>query len=302
MRGTVRTAVAVLIAAALLAPAGCRSAEEMPALEPVLAPPVIGEAGTLRVGVDLEYPPFAGVDDGREAGLDIDIAAGIAAHLGLVLETVQVEPSEATTALADGSVDMVMSVPLDEQSLLGATLAGTYVSNGPAYFVYSAEPSGTADTSGSDIATGGGEPSSPVEFLGFADLRGKRIGAQDASVAFWLVEYELGEGAVAAYPTLRAAIEALHAGEVDVVVCDAVVGAYIGRDYPGVVYAGPVAEPTPLGVAVSPDNGELESAVRDALNALAAEGVLGTILSTWANGLPAAEIGSSGSAEESATP
>ena len=274
--------VAVLLGMLLLAP-GCTRAAEEPALTPKITPPAIKTAGTLKAGVDLTYPPFAGKDAGQEVGLDIDVAAAIASELGLKLELVDVKPSEAATALAEGTADIVMSVPLSEQTVLGATLAGTYLTDGPGFFVKSAGASGSA---GAATGTSGDASATAVPALTVSALGRRSIGAQDGSPAFWSLEYDLGEGAVTSFPTLRDALSALDGGKVDVVAGDAVVAAYIARDFPGIAFAGPAGSITPLAVAVATENSDLETAVRDALDALAAGGVLDTIRTKWVGDLP----------------
>jgi polar amino acid transport system substrate-binding protein len=265
----VAVAVVLLLATGLIA--GCETTEPEPEIQPAVAPPVILEEGVLKVGVDLEYPPFAGTDMGREAGLDIDVASAIASNLGLELETVEVKPSDAATALADGTVDAVMSVPFTEETLVSVALAGTYVNNGPAFFVTS---EGTASV----------EPSLTVETLGT-----QKVGAQEASEAYWILENEYGADAIASYPTLREAIEALDAGEIDVLAGDAMVTAYIADDFESVKFAGQVAPATPLAVAAAQDATELEEALRSALDQLAADGVLATIRAKWVGDLPELE-------------
>lgn len=271
MRALAKRLFTAILFAALLVGAGCSAGTDEPTAELTakIAPPAIGEAGVLRVGVDLEYPPFAGTDDGREAGIDIDVAAALAGELGLTLETVQVAQADVATALANGTVDVVMSVPLSEETVLDTMLSGIYLADGPALFARSsAEDTGT------------------VAELSIATLGRTSVGAQQGSVSFWLLEYELGEGEVVAFPTLRGAFEALSAGEVDVIGCDAIVGAYIARDFPGTGFAGVATEPTALGVAVASGNTDLDDAVRGALDALAARGVLDTIRFAWVGDLP----------------
>lgn len=255
--------------------AGCggRPAEQ-PQLTPKIEPPAIAKAGTLRVGVDLRYPPFAGEDDGKRAGLDVDIAAAVAAELGLKLETVDVPASEQATAVAEGDVDIMMSVPFTEEAMATMTLAGTYATNGPAFF----------------IASESTETVAAAEMT-LADLAGKRVAAQQASPSYWTLEYELGEGGVTGYPTLREALQALAAGETDVVVGDAMIAAYILRDIEGVAYAGQLEPGTELGIGLDPGNTELETAVREALDTLAADGILETVRTKWVGDLPELESG-----------
>jgi len=269
--------VAMIVVA--LAAVGCtQPAEEEPALTPEIEPPAIGEAGVLRAGIDLEYPPFGGTDRGQQAGIDVDVASALASELGLELEIVDLEPSELATALADGDIDVAMSVPFNEASMGSMSLAGSYYTNGPAFFV-------TTEDTASVETTGVADQTVSLPTLG-----GMRVGAQEASPAFWTLDYELGEGAVTSYPTLREALAALEAGELDVVAGDAFVAAYIARDMDAVLFAGQLVPAIPYGVAVGTEATELEETVRSTLDTLASQGVLDTIRTKWVGRLPALDV------------
>lgn len=260
---------AVVAAALVVSMAGCQpQAEEPPTLTPTVEPPVITQAGVLKVGVDLSYPPFAGTIDGTSVGIDVDIAAAIAERLGLTVELVDVKPSQMSTALAGSSIDVMLgAVPITDAVLADAATAGTYLINGIAIFTTVPEGSVAATVTPEQLAT-------------------LRVGAQQGSAAFWALESEMGEGFVRPFDTLKGAFDAMNAGEVDVVVGDAVVGAYIARDYPAVAFAGQMGDPQPLGAVVRKDAIELEAAVRSTLDAMAADGVLATIRGKWLGSLP----------------
>jgi len=273
--------VSLVSAAAMLVLSGC-AAEKETKLEPKVAPPVIKEAGTLRAGADLSYPPFAGTDNGKQAGLDLDVAGALAERLGLTLVIVDVEPSKAATALAEGTVDVVFSVPFSEAGLTNASLAGSYLTNAPVFFVAtesteSVDASVTLDTLGTE-----------------------KVGAQEGSAAYWALASELGTESIVPYPTLREAVTAADQGEIKLVAGDAIVGAYIARDFPNIHFAGQLEPAIPVGVAVAAENTKLGDAVRDALDALAADGVLDAIRRKWVDGLP--ELVLSPSVDASATP
>lgn len=264
-----RTVVAVaLVAAMVVGVAGCGANPEEQ-LRPGVAPPVIGTAGTLRAGIDLGYPPFGGTDKGLQAGLDVDVAAALADRLGLKLEVVSVTPSTTVSALESRTVDVVVAaLPITGSLLADVTFAGTYVTDGPVLFAV-----------GADVAT------TTLETIGE-----RAVGVQEGSASFWLVEDVLGEGGSVTFKTLRDAFTALQSGTVGVVVADGIVGSYIARDFPEVRIAGQAGPATPLGVAVRKDATDLESAVRDALDQLAADGVLEQLRSKWATPLPELEV------------
>lgn len=253
-------AVAAIAVGAVLLSGG---EPEEPALEPLIAPPLIGEAGVLRVGLDLDYPPFAGEDKGQTVGLDVDVAAALADSLGLRLEMVDVGPDDFAKALLDGEIDIAMgAIPITESVLADVSFAGSYADDGPAFF-------SASESTGS-----------------VPGLAGKQMGAQEGSSAFWTLEALYGEGVAQGYATLREAIEAADSGELDLVAGDAIVAAYIARDYPAVRFIDWVEESVPLGVAVSKEADDLEEAIREALDSLAADGILAAIHAKWVGSLP----------------
>lgn len=277
-----RVGAVVAVVAALALMAGCGGAGSSK-VEPKVAPPAISAEGVLKAGVDLSQPPFAGEDDGKQAGYDIDVAAALADRLGLKVEYVDVKPSDAATALAQGTCDVVLSVPLaDGATLTQIALAGSYYSDGPAFFIStgstaSVEPSITLDT-----------------------VRADSIGAQEGSESFWLIRSEFGSESVGPYDSLRAAIEALDAQDIPLVAGDAWVGAYIIRDFPNVHFAGEVRPAQPVAIAVAADNTELSDLVRTELDGLAADGVLSALRRKWVGDLPA--LTGETAADSTATP
>lgn len=264
-----RLMILVLVLALAGAALGCKKEPAGPAVEPKVTPPVISTAGVLKAGVDLGYPPFAGTDDGVKAGIDVDVAAAIAVRLGLKLELVDVKPNEMSAALSEGTVDIMLgATPITDAVVADVSNAGSYLIDGPGLF--------------SVVATG-----SVPTTLTAGDLPGKRVIAQNASRAYWALDLEYGEGFAQTSESLREAFEALVGGEADVLVGDAAVCAYIARDYPNVAFVGQFGSAQPLAVSVKKDATELETEVRAALDALAADGTLDTIRSKWLGDLPA---------------
>ncbi len=252
-----------------VAVSGCAPQTGNPQLEPRISPPVIAAEGVLKAGVDLSYPPFAGTDDDKTAGIDVDVAAAIAERLGLRLELVDVPQAEMAEALNSGRIDIMLgATPITDVVLADVSSAGSYLIDAPAIFSFT----------------------SAVSTLTVEDLSGRRVGSQSGSQSFWELESEFGEGFPSSYETLRGAFEALVAGEVDVVVASAAVGAYLARDFDGVAFSGQFAPGVPLGVAVRKDATELETEIRSMLDALAADGTLDTIRGKWLGDLPQLDV------------
>lgn len=270
-----RSARAIVVVSILaVVCAACGNTTEPQTLTPLIAPPLIAEEGVLRAGVDLDYPPFAGTDNGVQAGIDVDIAAAIAERLGLRVKLVDVKQSEIATALSDGTVDIMLgATPITQAVLANVSTAGSYLIDGPAMY--------SMNASGSVAATASAAATLSPDALG--DLR---VAAQNSSESYWQLEMNYGEGFTQSYSTLREAFDALDAGDVDVVVGDAAVCAYIARDYEGAAYVGQYAPGEPIGIAVKKDATELEEQVRTTLDTLAAEGVLAAIKSKWLGEFP----------------
>jgi ABC-type amino acid transport substrate-binding protein len=148
------------------------------------------------------------------------------------------------------------------------TVAGTYLSDTAGFFI---TREGTASV----------EPSITI-----ANVTADKIAVQKESESYWLLRDMLGEDAVQAFSTLREAIDALEAGTVSVAAGDALIGAYIARDHPSVVFAGQLAAGVPLGAVVAADNTALSDAVRASLDQLATDGVLDFIRTKWVGELP----------------
>ncbi len=80
------------------------------ALAVMLAGVALGGAEPLRVGMELEYPPFEFVgDDGEPDGVSVRMAEALAAHLGRPLEIKNLKFDTLPTALKTRAIDLVIS-------------------------------------------------------------------------------------------------------------------------------------------------------------------------------------------------
>ena len=278
-----RTLLVVFALCALVAQFGVGCSQPKKAeLQPKIAPPAIKEVGTLRAGIDVGYPPFGGTDKGQNAGIDVDVAAALAERLGLKLTVVPVEASNAATELAKGTIDVAMSVPFSDEALSNLSVAGSYISDAPAFFVAT---DGTASV----------DPTMTVDKL---PMLPASVGVQKGSVAYWMLTRSLGPESVKKFSSLRAAMKALDSGDVPIVAGDALVAAYIARDYPKVHFAGQLQPAVLLGVAVLPENTMLADSARETLNGLAADGVFDAIRGKWVGGLDKLKTAPSDTASE----
>jgi polar amino acid transport system substrate-binding protein len=249
---------------------------------PTVAPPLIAKAGQLSVAVDMSYPPFASKTGEDRPGWDVDVAAAIADRLGLKLVLVDAKPDAAAKLLRAKKVDLVMGdLSIGRALDLDVAFAGSYTSDAPAVF-----------------ASRGATVSADA-------LGGKRIAVQKGAEAYWLLSDAYGEQALMLFPTLRDAMRAAAEGQADVVAGDALVGAYMLRDFPKLALVGQLAQASPVGVGVAKDAPKLEDAVRRALDEMSSEGILATLRRKWVGDLPqlkAPGVEASASVQATATP
>lgn len=229
-------------------------------LSPVVTSDALRQADTLTVGIPTSEtaPLVLTSSSGERVGIDIDLAYALADELGLG-SVVFVTVDDVSTALSE-SCDVVMGV--ESSSAEGATVAGSYVQSATALFTK-------------------GDVTAPIDA---SALAGATVGVQGGSVSEGVLnDYETGATA-STFSNLNEAFDALEEGTVDYVLCDAYAGAYLATAYPGTVFAGTLDEPVPVGVAVG--EGELQSAVQGALDAIQTGGVGDIVRSRWVGSLP----------------
>ena len=257
-----RASVLAVLACALclaLGLAGCsgQSEEYTPALkDATVSSPVIGEDGTLRVGVTgEESAPFTLSSNGEVVGLDVDMAAAIADQMGLKLQIVNVE-SDGETAIANGEIDILMSQVSDGTSSLW--LSDPYI------------PTAIALFAGPDATEAPARDSAPL------------IAAQGSSTSAWAVSTAYGDSSLVSSGDLMSAFSSVEEGQAQYVAADAVIGTYAAL-YQNVDMH-PIAlfeQPGGYCIGVSAENADLQQAVTDALSAITSGGISNVISTKW---------------------
>lgn len=256
-RGFLMAAAAVTLTAAM-ALAGCTSGETYvpQGKDPVVSAPTIGEDGVLRVGVNADNVPLAGMPESTEriVGIDVDVAATIADALGLKLEVVDVG-TNPSGALEKGTVDIVMGVDASN------TEAAMWKSD-----IYL--PTATAIFSISESAPASGET--------------PQIAAAMSSVSSWAVTNSYGESALVGATSLVEAFDMLESGETPYAAADAINGIYAVNTYG---YSSKIValleEASGYCVGVLDSNSALKQAISDALKNIVDDGIVSVIESQW---------------------
>lgn len=219
------------------------------------------EGGTLTVGLDTaaSAPMCITSQSGAFQGYDVDFASALAEQLGLKVKFVSV--SNASQSLGS-SCDVVMGA--DSASSKNATVVGSYAEGATAFF-----KKGSATT------------------VSKADIDGTAVGVQDGSSSQQLLKRSNIQATQKGFANLNAAFDALDAGEVDYVLCDANSGAYLAASYGDISPVGTIDVPTSMGLAVATANTELQDVVKQAVDKLASNGVVDIIRSKWLGGMDA---------------
>ncbi|ACU94924.1 periplasmic component of amino acid ABC-type transporter/signal transduction system [Cryptobacterium curtum DSM 15641] len=225
-------------------------------LQPTVSTPTIGKEGVLRVGVDASNAPYSTQVSGKLAGIDVDMAAALAAQMGLSLELVDVG-SDAEGALKAGTVDVVMSMDSSDSSS-SYWLSDPYLQTCVALF--SKGQASSVPSASSSVS----------------------IEAQAASMSAWEVSNQFGDEALKTVPDLKTAFSDLNDGKVDYVAADAVIGVYITHTTHSDVHITALMQKVSgRSIGVLSSNDELKKAVSDALDAINSGGIGSIIEAKW---------------------
>lgn len=224
--------------------------------------PVIATKGVLTVALDGSDAPQA-MDDGEGGltGYAVDVSYAIAERLGLRVEFVT---DEGPDAVGSDAADIYIGATDDDETE-DVAVTGVYLEDAPALF-------SREEGDGSVLAA--------------SDLAGLTVGVQTSSRAQDVLTATGVDIQQKTYGNVNECLSALCSGEVDLVACDATAGAYLSRAFSGVHFAGVLDTPESFGIALRARNTDLEAAIEDALDDLAADGTLEAIHVAWYGGMP----------------
>lgn len=255
----------LIIVAIVLFAAGCGGRAGGDLHQRVLA------AGSVRIGVKADAPPFGSERQGVRQGFDIDIAAAVARRLGVEPVFVSVTSADRIPRLCAGEVDMVvasMTQTRGRDRLVDFSIP--YFEDGPAILV----------RTGSGIAS-------------YLQVGGRRLGVATGSSTAGTLATVVPEAIVVEVPAIADLLPALDAGRVDAVASDALILAGLVRasghpaDY---AMAGGRIISEPYGIAVPQDESAWRDAINEALMAIWEDGEWARIADSWfgpAGALPA---------------
>lgn len=223
------------------------------------------EAGKLKVGVEIGYPPMEYFDEdgATPIGFDMELAQALADEMGLELVLVDTAWDGIFAGVDTDKYDVIMSsVSWTEGRNEQYLLSKPYVANAPVLVV----------PNDSDIAD-------------IADVAGKSVAVQMETTADYLMQDQIANGVNAdlkQYEKVINAFDEIKAGRVDAVCTDAVVASYYLGDEASnykTVWQSPEAEP--IVMCFKKGNDDLKNQMEAALDALKANGKLGEIATKY---------------------
>lgn len=269
-----RKLTALLLAVALVATvatlAGCgttKPAKTEPAkTEPAATTPAAKDLklvtpGQLTVGSDTSFPPFESMNGDVAEGFDVDLMAAVAKELGLTSKF-QTEGFDTLipTLKAGGKFDVAASaMTITDERKKEIDFSSPYIDSNQSIAVRK-----------------------DFKFTDESSLSGKKVGAQAGTTGLDWAKENLKGANIVEFKTATDALSALQAGNVDAVVNDLPVTAFLVKDASkGLVIAKEIATGEQYGFAVSKDNPDLTKGIDDALAKIKASGEYDTIYQKW---------------------
>jgi polar amino acid transport system substrate-binding protein len=263
------TKIALFVALSLIvvATAACKGPTPAPTAASTEIPIEAADLGgrTIRVAVENAYPPFNFIDEetSQPDGWDYDACRAICEIINCEPVFVEAAWDGIFEATAAGEYDMVadgVTIKPEREEVVDFSVPYMTIVQ---VLVVRADETEIVDKD-SLIASG--------------SMVGTQIGTTNEGVAIDLV----GEERVQSFDTFDLPIQALIAGDVDVVVIDAEAADGFVREFPDQikVLEADIAEPEPLGF-VFPPGSDLIGPVNYALSVLQENGTLDTLYQKW---------------------
>lgn len=216
--------------------------------------------GTLMVGVEIGYPPmeYFDTDGATPIGFDVEVANALADYLGLDLELVDTSWDGIFAGVDTGKYDCIIScVSITDERKEQFNLTKPYVSNHTVLIV-----------------------PNDSEIDSMEALNGHSTAVQAETTADDYMKEHSAELGVELfqYDKVINCFDDLKTGRTDSVFTDSVVAAYyLGDEASNYKTVWENDELEPIGICLKKGNDGLTQAIDDALDALSADGTLGTI-------------------------
>jgi polar amino acid transport system substrate-binding protein len=224
--------------------------------------------GTLFIGLDTPYPPFAEGQPPNASGYDVEVLNAIGENLGLEVEFQDTGFQTIFRDVAAGQFDTAGAA-----STITAGRENVVDFTDPYYLSSSA----LLVPEDSDIAS-------------IDDLAGAIVGAQDGTVQEELANEETDASEVRGFPEGTNAITALLTGQVDAALIDQAVAADSVEKQGGMEIVEEIPGEDLFGFAVAPDGDALREAMNEALAAIKEDGTMAELYEEYFGSEPPTEV------------
>lgn len=215
----------------------------------------------LRVGSDLNYPPFEFEENGKPTGFDMQLIEAVADRMGAKVEVENITFSDLIAAVKDNKVDAVIS------GMEGTDARAKDLTFSDPYF----------DKAGYSILARADDEA----VSGWEDLKGKVVGTQ-AGTRHTEISVDVGAERVQSFDQKENVIKALKDGTVEAAVLDTPVAMYYAKHDSGLKLAGePKLSEKGLVIVVKKGNTELQKEINAALKSLREDGTYDSLYAEW---------------------
>ncbi|MDX6369779.1 MAG: polar amino acid transport system substrate-binding protein [Gaiellaceae bacterium] len=237
----------------------------------ITAPASIKSAGTLVFCSDITYPPEESYKAGTTTpeGSDIDIGTDVARRMGVKARFDNTGFDGIIAALLAKKCDAVISGMNDTPERRKQAAFVDYLKVGQSFMVKSGNPEHI--TSIASLAGKAASVETGTTNKDYLDAQSKMLKDQGKKGI-----------KVVTFPKDTDAANALKTDKVDAYFGDAPVAAYyIEKDPSAFAVGGTPVNPIPIGIAILKSNTELQSAVKQAVDAMYGDGTMHRILVKW---------------------
>jgi len=237
----------------------------------IQAPASVKSAGTLVFCSDITYPPEESYKAGTTTpeGSDIDIGTYIAEKMGVKARFDNTGFDGIIAALLAKKCDAIISGMNDTPERRKQVAFVDYLKVGQSFMVKSGNPekiTGVPSLAGKAASVETGTTNKD-----YLDAQSKKLQAQGKKGI-----------KVVTFPKDTDAANALKTGKVDAYFGDAPVAAYyIEKDPSSFSIGGTPVNPVSIGIAILKSDTELQTAVKQAVSAMYADGTIDKILTKW---------------------
>jgi polar amino acid transport system substrate-binding protein len=256
--------LAAVLAGAIFLVMGCSQKKEAPAAKAEAPTPAAAPAKFI-VGLDESFPPMGFRDEkGQIVGFDIDLAKEAGKRMGVEVVFQPIDWKAKELELNGKKIDAIWNgFTITDERKKAMGFSKPYLKNRQIIITAAA-----------------------AKIASKADLKGKRVGTQEGSVGFDIIEADTamkaGLKSVNTYPDFVAALTDIKAGRLDAVIGDEILARYYtAKEKDTFKILDESLADEEYGVGLRLEDTALLASLQRALDEMNADGTAGKISETW---------------------